>query len=189
MTAATQAPERAARPADADGDAAARQVEELLDRLEAAGGPDSRATGDELVRALMRFYGAGLARIIELLGAQNGGAALGPLLADSRAAALLTLHDLHPEDLRTRVGRALASVPGRPFDLAGLDEAAPSVTLVRQASTGCGCGNSADDDREAVAAALACFAPEVDDVEVRTAAPEAPLLQIGTRPAAVSGAR
>lgn len=185
----------AARPADVDSDTAARQVDEILGRLEAVGGRDSRAAGDELVRALMRFYGAGLARILELVGSGAGPAPLEPLLADSRVAALLTLHDLHPDDLRTRVLRALASMPDQQFELAGLDEAALSVTLAQAAKgggcgSGCGSSSSPEAAQEAVEVALACFAPELEVVEVREQPSDEPqLLQIGVRPGAVSGAR
>jgi hypothetical protein len=188
-TAASTTPVRAV-----DAEAAGRQVEEILDRLEADGGPGSRAAGDELVRALMRFYGAGLARVLDLLAAPTGDTAhaapLEALLADSRVAALLTLHDLHPEDLRTRVERALAAVQGQPFELVGLDEAAATATVRRAEAGGCGCPNTLEAGRESVEAALACFAPEVtvieQDAEVTSAAP---LLQIGARPETVSGAR
>jgi hypothetical protein len=188
MTAAHARP--AGVPADADADAAGRQVEEILDRLGATAGPVSRAAGDELVRALMRFYGAGLARVLELVTVAGGDAPREALLADSRVAALLTLHDLHPDDLPTRVRRALDAVPGRPFEPVGLDEAAGAVTVRRAAaeSGGCGCGSTLETGREAVETALACFAPELDTVELLPADPQTPLLQIGLRPDAVPAA-
>jgi len=193
MTAATTAATSAASTAPVravDAEAAGRQVEEILDRLEADGGPGSRAAGDELVRALMRFYGAGLARVLDLLAAPAGAAPLDALLGDSRVAALLTLHDLHPEGLRTRVERALAAVPGQPFELVGLDEATASVTVRRAEASGCGCPNTLDSGRESVEAALSCFAPEVTVIEQDADAVSArPLLQIGARPETVSGAR
>jgi hypothetical protein len=189
-TAATASPVRAV-----DAEAAGRQVEEILDRLEADGGPGSRAAGDELVRALMRFYGAGLARVLDLLAAPHTAAPhtapLEALLADSRVAALLTLHDLHPEDLRTRVERALTAVPGQPFELVGLDEATATVTVRRAEAAGCGCPNTLEAGRESVEAALACFAPEATVMEMDAdadAASVGPLLQIGARPETVSGA-
>ncbi len=186
MTAATTTTSAPVRAVDAE--AAGRQVEEILDRLEAEAGPGSRAAGDELVRALMRFYGAGLARVLTLVAAP-GAAPLETLLADSQIAALLTLHDLHPEDLRTRVTRALAAVPGRPFALVGLDEAAASITVRRAEAAGCGCPSTLEAGREALEAVLCCFAPEVAVIEqdADEAAPAKPLLQIGARPDALSG--
>jgi hypothetical protein len=173
-----------------DAEAAGREVEALLDRLDEACGPDARAVGGELVRALMRFYGAGLARVLQLVAGPAGAGPREALLADSRVAGLLTLHDLHPEDLRTRIGRALASLPGAPFAVAELDETAGALRVRRaEAGGGCGCGSTRDTEREAVEAAIACFAPEIEHVAVDAAAPApAPLLQIGVRPGQVAGA-
>lgn len=206
MTGTATTGQQSAPVRSVDAEAAGRRVEEILDRLEADGGAGARAAGNELVRALMQFYGAGLARVLELLGVRGGGAgavvrgasaelgtagttgAGAALLGDSQVAALLTLHDLHPEDLRTRVERALASVPNRPFELAAVDEVAGSVTVKQAESTGCGCPSTVESGRSALEDALACFAPEIADVEVAAAEPARPLLQIGTRPGAVSGA-
>lgn len=44
-----------------------RRVEEVLDRLAASGDPAAATAAEELVRSLMDFYGAGLARILHLL--------------------------------------------------------------------------------------------------------------------------
>ena len=51
-----------------DGPQAGRRVEEVLDRLAATGDRAACAAAEELVRVLMEFYGAGLARIAERLG-------------------------------------------------------------------------------------------------------------------------
>lgn len=94
------------------------RVEEVLDGLASGGDRAASAAAEELVRVLMDFYGAGLARIVERLGAD----ALAPLLDDELVASLLSLHDLHPEDVHTRIGRALGSA-GDPVELVGFDEA------------------------------------------------------------------
>lgn len=188
MTAATQTPATRPPVRAVDAEQAGRDVEQVLDRLEADGGPGARAAGDDLVRALMRLYGAGLARILERVTAPGKAGPLEALLADAQIAALLTLHDLHPDELRARVARALASVPGTPFELVGLHEATATVIVRPSSNSGCGCASTVEASREAVESAVACFAPEIDLVEVETARPEAPLLQIGTRPATVSGA-
>ena len=56
-----------------------RRVEEILDRLAESGDPAAAAAAEELVRSLMDFYGAGLARILQLLSGAPGEAAARPL--------------------------------------------------------------------------------------------------------------
>ncbi|MFF4365067.1 hypothetical protein [Streptomyces sp. NPDC001594] len=166
--------------AAADARQAGARVEEVLDRLAASGDRAACASAEELVRVLMEFYGAGLARITERLDAGS----LAPLLDDDLVASLLTLHDLHPEDVHTRVGRALRSA-GAPAEVLGFDPAT-GILRLRTApaeASGCGCGSGGGDaGRAALEDALACFAPEVTGVDIETAAPAPPLLQIGTRP-------
>ncbi|MEU8463920.1 hypothetical protein [Streptomyces sp. NPDC029003] len=164
-----------------DARQAGARVEEVLDGLAAGGDRAACAAAEELVRVLMDFYGAGLARIVEGVGAQ----ALAPVLDDELVAGLLSLHDLHPEDVDVRIGRALGAA-GDPVELIGFDRAT-GVLRVRPraaAASGCGCGSgSADEATKSLEEALACFAPEVTAVEAEPApAPQPPLLQIGTRP-------
>ncbi|MEV7728540.1 hypothetical protein AB0P15_27850 [Streptomyces sp. NPDC087917] len=159
------------------------RVEEVLEELAAGGDRQACAAAEELVRVLMDFYGAGLARIVERVGA----APLAPVLDDELVASLLSLHGLHPEDVRTRIGRALAA-SGESVDLVGFDEATGVLRLRPQAAPagggGCGCGSSdADASRRTLEDTLASFAPEVTGVELEAAPPPAaPLLQIGIRP-------
>ncbi|MDR6979699.1 hypothetical protein J2X68_006436 [Streptomyces sp. 3330] len=172
-----------ARPVDAEQ--TGRRVEEVLDRLAASGDPAAAQAAEELVRSLMDFYGAGLARVLHLLSAAPGGDPLARLLGDELVASLLVLHDLHPEDRDTRITRALDSVREHALDVEDFDEESGTLTLRAREAGGCGCG-SGDSAREAARAALACFAPEVRTVEVRTAPSGPTLLQIGTAP---TGAR
>ncbi|MCZ4608286.1 hypothetical protein O3S80_31945 [Streptomyces sp. Lzd4kr] len=163
-----------ARPVSAEE--TGRRIEEILDRLSASGEPAGAAAAEELVRCLMDFYGSGLARVLHLLSAAPGDP-LPRLLGDELVASLLVLHDLHPEDRDTRIGRALDSVRGHELDVAGFDEATGTLRLRAAASGGCGCG-SGTGAQEAAEAALACFAPEVRAVELESAPA---LLQIGTK--------
>ncbi|MGW0582520.1 hypothetical protein ACWD25_42840, partial [Streptomyces sp. NPDC002920] len=64
------APTTAARPANAEQ--TGRRIEEVLDRMAASGDP-AAAAAEELVRSLMDFYGAGLARALQVLSAAPGG--------------------------------------------------------------------------------------------------------------------
>lgn len=155
-----------------------RRIEEVLDRLAASGDPAAAAAAEELVRSLMDFYGAGLARVLRLLSAS--GEPLGTLLGDELVASLLVLHDLHPEDRDTRIARALDNVPEHALEVVDFDQDSGTLTLrSRAGGGGCGCGTGV---QQAAEEALACFVPEVRSVEVRTAPAEPALLQIGTGP-------
>ncbi|MGW4703508.1 hypothetical protein [Streptomyces sp. NPDC004285] len=164
---------------------AGRRVEEVLDGLAESGDAQACAAAEEVVRVLMEFYGNGIARVVELLGrpaARPPADPLGPLLADDLVASLLNLHGLNPEDVPTRIARALSTLP-QPVENAGFDPATGVLRLRATASTGCGCSGTQDSVRQAAADALACFAPEVTGVEMESGAPREPaLLQIGTRP-------
>lgn len=167
---------------------AGRRVEEILDRLAATGDDEARARAEELVRVLMDFYGAGLARTLELLGRRGarepGGDPAAALLGDELVASLLVLHDLHPEDLDARIGRALHSIRQHPVEKAGFDATTGVLRLRPTGSAGCGCPSTQEAVRQAAVDALACFAPEVTGVELEpaTASREPALLQIGSGP-------
>ncbi|GAA1950839.1 hypothetical protein [Kitasatospora viridis] len=163
-------------------EAAGRRVDELLERLSATADPRTRESVEELVRALMALYGEGLTRMVSLLSGRSG-APLEALLGDELAAGLLVLHDLHPEDVHARIGRALAAADATSYEVAGFDPATGGLRLTAGAAQGCGCG-SGDAVRARIESALSCFAPEVSAVELGEAPREPVLLQIGARPAA-----
>jgi Fe-S cluster biogenesis protein NfuA len=74
-------------------------------------------------------------------------------------------------------------------EFTGLDEA--GVIHLRLERGGHGCGSSTGPVRDAIEQAVAAAAPEAPgvDIEVVTAAPELPLLQITRGPTALRGAR
>ncbi|QMU73867.1 hypothetical protein GXP74_16655 [Streptacidiphilus sp. P02-A3a] len=160
----------------------------MLDRLAASGDREACAAAEELVRTLMDFYGAGLARMLDLLRTDadqpSGPAALDRLLRDELVSGLLVLHDLHPEDLLTRIGRALDGLPGRPVELVAFDEATSTLRVRSVNAGGCGCPSTSAAARQSVEDALSCFAAEVAAVELETAGAEQQpvLLQISARP-------
>ncbi|GAA0635538.1 NifU family protein [Streptomyces thermocarboxydovorans] len=166
-------------------EAAGRMVEEVLDLLAASGDRTACEAAEELVRVLMQFYGAGLARIVELLGRHPGAPgeqALTALLDDDLVASLLVLHDLHPADVETRIARALDAVP-YPVENAGFD--ADSGTLRLRLTGSAGCGSTREAVEQAARDALAGLAPEVTEVRLDAdAAREPVLLQIGSGPPA-----
>ncbi|HEV2637165.1 MAG TPA: hypothetical protein VGX23_18570 [Actinocrinis sp.] len=168
-----------------------RRVEEVLERLAAAGDRAASAAAEDLVRALMDFYGAGLARMLELVGSgQTADKPLDRLIGDELVSSLLVLHDLHPEDLPTRINRAIEALPGRPVEMVGFDELTGTVRVRAAAAGGCGCPSTEAALRQSVQDTLACFAPEAASVQIEASGDvkQAPLLQISTRPGLAAAA-
>jgi hypothetical protein len=83
-------------------------IETLVQKVQALPDPIARQTALDLVQAVMDLHAAGLDRMLELLSSdETSGAPIDALVSDNLVSGLLLLHDLHPLDLETRVGRAL----------------------------------------------------------------------------------
>jgi hypothetical protein len=113
------------------------RIEELLDRL-ARRGEGAREEAEELVRLLVELYGAGLARVVALLGDDAG-----RLADDDLVAALLVLHGLHPLDVTARIEQTVERVrrsTGVDMELVGIDgevarfRAEPAVSALLEAA-------------------------------------------------------
>jgi Fe-S cluster biogenesis protein NfuA/nitrite reductase/ring-hydroxylating ferredoxin subunit len=151
------------------------RVEDLLDEIdaldEAAG-----ATALAAVRALLDLYGEGLARIVDRVAVVDGGRLAASLADDELVSHLLMLHDLHPETVEQRIGRALDEV--RPYlgshggDVELLYVEGPVAHLRLQGSCS-GCPSSAVTLRLAVEDAIRRSAPEIERIEAEGVA-EAP---------------
>jgi Fe-S cluster biogenesis protein NfuA/nitrite reductase/ring-hydroxylating ferredoxin subunit len=173
------------------------RVEELLGALRSGGfGPAAQAA-EELVGLLVGLYGDGLAAVVGILADEGeaGAAILARMADDPQVEGLLLLHDLHPLGLEARIQRALDRV--RPYlgsHAGGVDYlgiTSDGVARLRLEGSCHGCPSSTVTVQLAITTAIQDAAPEVTDVLVEgmTAAPAAPLLQIGPRPpdAAASG--
>ena len=180
-----------------DAQKAGERVEALLAELGSQAGPQVTATAEELVSCLVELYGAGLAEIVTIIGAdaEAGQRLMAKLAADPLVESLLLLHDLHPLPVADRVRRAIEAVMPQlgphagQVEFRGVDEA--GVIHLSLERGGHGCGSSSGAVQAAVEQAVADAAPETAgvDIEVVTAAPELPLLQISRRPTAARGAR
>lgn len=149
-----------------DIQAVGEKVEALLAEFASASDPAIAGRAEELVGLLVDFYGAGLARILEVLDEQ----AAAPLLADKAVAGLLVLHDLHPQSTEERVLAALDRV--RPYlgshaggvEYLGLDD--DGTVRLRLAGSCDGCPSSAMTVKMAIEKGIEDVAPEVTKVEV-----------------------
>jgi len=183
-----------------DAQKAGERVEALLAELGSQAGPQVAATAEELVSCLVELYGAGLAEIVRIIGedAEENGSGqrlIAKLAADPLVESLLLLHDLHPAPTAERVRRAIEAVMSQSgphagqVEFRGVDEA--GVVHLSLERGGHGCQSSSGAVQEAIEQAVADAAPETAgvDIEVVTAAPELPLLQITRGPASVRGTR
>jgi hypothetical protein len=90
--------------------ALATHIDALLAELR--GDARSRAAAEDLVRALMAFYGAAVARVIDIVDRTEGGADLIERMAgDPLVASVLLLHDLHPNPPDVPVDTAVDGTP------------------------------------------------------------------------------
>jgi len=175
-----------------DAQAAGERVEALLAELRSEAGPQVAATAEELVSCLVELYGAGLARIMEILGGDGEGPRLlAELVADPLVESLLVVHDLHPLDTSARVRRAVEEVLPQlgshagDVEYLGLDDT--GVLRLRLEQRGC----SAATVRDVIEKAVAAAAPEAAGVGIELVEPpaEPTLLQITRRPAGIQGSR
>jgi hypothetical protein len=92
-----------------------RQLGTLVGELDQIQGNGSKDAARELVQLLMEIHGTGLERIMELVfeSGAEGEAMIGKLGQDPIVRNLLLLYSLHPEDIETRVLKALDAVCSR----------------------------------------------------------------------------
>jgi hypothetical protein len=167
------------------------RIQALLDEIGAHPDGDVAPRVHALVRLLSGLYGAGLGRVLTLIGGhpQGGADVVARLGEDPLVGALLALHGLHPLDLPARLARAVDQV--RPF--AAMRGA--SVTLVEgvadSARVRIGLATpsahaAADDIAHAVQDGIGRLAPEIVHVFVERVGgpPDAPLIQITRAPRA-----
>ena len=155
------------------------RIDALLDDLGQGAPPAVMERVEELVQCVMALYGEGLDRIVGSI----GDAAVRRLADDEVVGNLLVLHDLHPDDVDTRVQQALERV--RPYlgshaggvSLSGVDE--QGVVHLRLQGSCDGCPSSALTVRSAIEDAILMAAPDVLAVEAEGMVESDPaLLQI-----------
>jgi Fe-S cluster biogenesis protein NfuA len=146
------------------------RIEQLLDELRAAADPRLYGQAEEMLGLVTDLYGGGLARIVEVVG-EGDPAVLERLAHDELISSLLLVHGLHPDDLATRVARALEGVRpmlaghGGDVELLDIDAEAGAVHLNLLGSCH-GCPSSTVTLRMAVESAIAEAAPEIVIIDV-----------------------
>jgi hypothetical protein len=150
----------------------ARRIEELVRQVEQIPDRESRECAQKAMEAILELHGAGLERMMELVleGGSSGEAAVRRFTNDSLVSSLLVLHDLHPDDVETRIGETLRKMHAK-AELIGVFDGAVRVRL-----SGEGCGI-----KESIEAAIRAVAPDVTEViiEERPAQGFVPLAALG----------
>jgi len=148
------------------------RIERLLAELGADADPSVRRRAEELVGLLVDFYGAALARVVDLADQPL----LERLADDQLVASLLIVHDLHPLPTLARVEAALERV--RPYlgshaggvQLRGIDQ--QGVVHLALEGTCNGCQSSTLTVKLSIERAIEEAAPEVTGVDVEGIAAE-----------------
>jgi hypothetical protein len=85
------------------------KIEELVRRAESIADPSARSVTVDLLRAVLDFHAAGLERMLEIVfeSGPAGEAIIERIAGDDFTSSMLLLHDLHPDDLETRINRAV----------------------------------------------------------------------------------
>jgi hypothetical protein len=149
-----------------DVDVTVKRIEALLDEMPESG---------ELVQLLMHLYGAGLARIVELLDEAAATSVLDSLADDKLVASLLLLHGLHPVDAETRLRRALQRVECRlesqRIVLSGINGGVARIRIEHN-----GGGSPPASLAAAIEQTVVDFAPDLSGVEIEGIAQPSPAL-------------
>lgn len=146
-----------------------QRIGEIVEQLETAADPNTRAIARELLESLMALHGAGIERILEI--AANSGEAGESVIRkcgrDQLVSSLLLLYGLHPENLNARVARALEKLRtsleshGAKAELLSIsDDGAVRVRLDLKPDGGCGSSSL----KSTVESALQDAAPDATSI-------------------------
>lgn len=85
------------------------KIEALVHRAESISDPMARSVAVDLLQAVLDFHAAGVERMLEIVAGSGaaGDVIIEQIAKDDLTSSMLLLHDLHPEDMETRIGRAV----------------------------------------------------------------------------------
>ena len=149
----------------------AERIEMLIQEVTELPDAHARATVEELIQALLDMYGEGLSRMLELIARSeaSGNELINIFTQDDLLSSLFLLHELHPEDIETRIARALVEV--RPYlkshggnvELVKIDN---GVAYLRLEGSCNGCPSSTITLKLAIEEAIYKAAPDLLELQV-----------------------
>jgi Fe-S cluster biogenesis protein NfuA len=148
-----------------------RQLGTLVGELDQMPGGGSKTAARELVQLLMEVHGTGLERMMELVfdSREPGEAIIHKLGQDPITRNLLLLYSLHPDDLETRVLKALDDAGTRlqksdsQVELVGIHDGAVHLRLHTSSH---GCGSTTKNLQSIVEESIYDMAPDVTSLEI-----------------------
>jgi Fe-S cluster biogenesis protein NfuA len=148
----------------------AERIEELIANLERSTDPAARAGVRELVEALMDVHGAALEKMLEIISRVDD-RVKHAVADDPLVSSLLLLYGLHPDDLDTRVNRAVEKMRQYVRKHGGeIGEISINETKIAIRLETSGCHSTAHTLKSAVEDAIRAAAPDVAEVEIEDGA-------------------
>jgi hypothetical protein len=146
----------------------------LVGELESIPGSGGSVAARELVQLLMDVHGAGIERIMEIIDESGtaGEAIIARAGRDPMVRHLLLLYSLHPDDLETRVLRALDAARQRLRKLNSeveLVEIRNGAVRVRISASGHACGSNGNAVQSIVEECIYDQAPDLTSLEILSA--------------------
>jgi hypothetical protein len=141
-----------------------RRLGTLVGELDQMPGGGSKVAARELIQLLMEVHGAGLERMMEIMFDAGGATVIDRLGEDPIVRHLLLLYSLHPEDVDSRVARAIEGARARlrkfdaEVDLASIREGAVRLNL---RTSGHECGSTTKNLKAIVEEAMYEHAPDL----------------------------
>ena len=151
-----------------------QRISDLVRQFEGAGDPALRAAGKELVQLLMELHGTGLERMLEIIfqSGDSGPRIIDDLGRDPLVSSLLILYGLHPEDLESRITKAVERISpqlrkhGSAVEVLGIEA---GVVRLRIEVGEHSCGSTAKTVQTIVEDAIYDAAPDVASLTIEGA--------------------
>lgn len=143
----------------------------LVEQLENVADPAVRASTKQLVQLLMELHRAGLERLLEIVFQSGDESApiIGILGRDPLVSSLLILYGLHPEELPTRVERAVEQLRPKLRKLgaeASLVSTTDGIVHVRVTVEGHACASTTKTMQSTIEEALYEAAPDMTSLTI-----------------------
>ena len=143
-----------------------QRIGALVQEIELIADPAVRATAKDMVQSLMDLHGAALEKALDIVAEAGdpGMAIIDRLGKDSLVSSVLILYGLHPDDIATRVEKAIDRLrsqlrkQGCEIELLGVNDGAIRIHVEAGSHT---CGSTAKTVQAAVEEAIYDTAPDL----------------------------